>query len=149
MDWAIPRNSRRTTHTLPAATMILEVDTMRTLDLDASHRRLAIGGLALGIALLIAAAGCKGSSPTTSSGGPAAGGVEAVFQVDGMTCSSCNVAVKLAAEKVNGVDQARASHDEKRAWVHYDPAKTNPEAIATAITNAGYKTTPLPASGGS
>lgn len=122
---------------------------MKILNLDPSHRRLAVAGLALGITLLIATAGCKGSSPTTSSGSPAAGGVEAVFQIEGMTCSSCNVAVKLAAEKINGVHQARASHGEKRAWVHYDPAKTNPEAIATAITNAGYKTTPLPASGGS
>lgn len=98
-------------------------------------------------ALLVAAAGCKGSSSTASSGTPAVGGVEAIFQVEGMTCSSCNVAVKLAAEKVNGVHQARASHGEKRAWVHYDPAKTNPEAIATAITGTGYKATPLPAGG--
>jgi len=98
-------------------------------------------------ALLIAVAGCKGSSPTTTSGSLAAGEVEAVFQVEGMTCSSCNTAVKLAAEKVNGVRQARASQGEKRAWVHYDPAKTNPEAIATAITSAGYKATPLPAAG--
>ena len=97
-------------------------------------------------ALLIAMVGCKGSSSSPSSP-PPAGAVEAVFQVEGMTCSSCNAAVKLAAEKVNGVHQARASHGEKRAWVHYDPAKTNPEAIATAITSAGYKATPLPAGG--
>ncbi len=66
---------------------------------------------------------------------------QARFTVEGMTCASCNVAVKVAAEKVNGVSKAGASHAKKTAWAMYDPVKTNPEAIAQAITNAGYKTT--------
>lgn len=66
---------------------------------------------------------------------------EATFDVRGMTCASCNVAVKVAAEKVPGVRHARASHDEKRAWATFDPTRTTPEAIATAITNAGYEAT--------
>jgi copper chaperone CopZ len=37
-----------------------------------------------------------------------------------MTCASCNVAVKVAAEKVPGVREARASHEEQRAHVTYD-----------------------------
>lgn len=63
------------------------------------------------------------------------------FRVDGMTCDSCNVTVKVAAEKVNGVSKAGASHAKKSAWAVYDPAKTNSRAIAAAITKAGYPAT--------
>lgn len=71
---------------------------------------------------------------------------QATFHVEGMTCGSCNVAVKVAAERVDGVTEARASHAEKRAWVSFDPARTSPEAIARAVTEAGYETTPEAAS---
>ena len=68
---------------------------------------------------------------------------QARFTVEGMTCGSCNVAVKVAAEKVDGVSKAGASHEKKTAWAVYDPTKTNPKAIAAAITKAGFKTTPV------
>jgi len=68
---------------------------------------------------------------------------QARFKVDGMTCTSCNVAVKLAAEKVLGVVKAGASHEKKSAWAVYDPKKTSPKAIAAAITAAGYPTSPV------
>ncbi|MEW6752587.1 MAG: cation transporter [Candidatus Latescibacterota bacterium] len=72
---------------------------------------------------------------------------QTTFDVQGMTCASCNVAVKLAAERVPGVHRARASHGEQRAWVTYDPARTSAAAIAAAITNAGYQATPVAAAG--
>lgn len=68
---------------------------------------------------------------------------EAVFRVEGMTCASCNVTVKVAAEKVRGVLTARADSAEGRAWVTFDPVTTNPNQIAAAISETGYKATPL------
>lgn len=62
-------------------------------------------------------------------------------KVTGMTCSGCEAAVKLAAKKVNGVKDAKANYAKGTAEVTYDPAKTGPDAIATAIAEkTGYKT---------
>lgn len=67
----------------------------------------------------------------------------ATFDVPGMTCASCNVTVKLAAEGVDGVAEARADFEKKRAWVEYDPGKTTPAVIAAAITRSGYEAKPI------
>lgn len=64
-----------------------------------------------------------------------------LIKVDGMTCSGCEVAVKMAANRVDGVTGVKASYKEGTAEVTYDPAQTTPEAIAKAIAeNTGYKT---------
>ncbi len=70
---------------------------------------------------------------------------EAAFRVDGMTCASCNVTVKVAAERVRGVQSARADSAQGRAWVTFDPAATTPALIAAAISGTGYQATPLDA----
>ncbi len=62
------------------------------------------------------------------------------LKVAGMTCGGCEAAVKMAAKKVDGVKDAKASHEKGTAEITYDPSKTNPEAIANAITkNSGFK----------
>jgi len=68
---------------------------------------------------------------------------QARFKVEGMTCASCNVTVKIAAERVQGVVKAGANREKKSAWAVYDPSKTNPKEIAAAITKAGYPATPV------
>lgn len=68
---------------------------------------------------------------------------KAVFSVEGMTCASCNLTVKVAAEGVPGVRSARADAAQGRAWVAFDPATTTPTQIATAISETGYKATAL------
>ena len=102
-----------------------------------------VAGAALFVPLGVS---CKGGStePTPPSGLTASAPAnvqQATFHVESMTCGSWNVAVKVAAERVDGVTEARASHAEKRAWVSFDPARTSPEAIARAITKAGYGAT--------
>lgn len=91
------------------------------------------------------AAGCKKDSPAPEGRAEAtqAAVKEVVFRVEGMTCASCNVTVKVAAEKVRGVRSARADSEQGRAWVTFDPAQTNPDQIASAISETGYKATPL------
>jgi copper chaperone CopZ len=75
---------------------------------------------------------------------PAAANVETLFEVRGMTCPTCAVTVRTAARAVPGVFAARVSKDEQRAWVTYDPSRVTADAIAAAITKAGYPAKPLP-----
>jgi Cu+-exporting ATPase len=57
-----------------------------------------------------------------------------------MTCASCAPAVKAAAKTVAGVSDATVSYSKATADVTYDPARTNPKAIADAITReSGFK----------
>jgi mercuric ion binding protein len=66
----------------------------------------------------------------------------AVLDVPGMYCSLCPLTVKKALERVPGVIEAKADFGSKTAEVRYDPDKVSPEALARAVTNAGYAATP-------
>ncbi|MBL9100926.1 MAG: cation transporter [Myxococcales bacterium] len=97
------------------------------------------------LAVSLAILGCQSAGPTTA-GQPSATQVEtreAIFHMEGMTCASCNVTVKVAAEKVPGVQSARADAETGRAWVTYDPVTTTPAQIAAAISETGYQATPI------
>jgi copper chaperone CopZ len=55
-----------------------------------------------------------------------------------MFCGGCEVAVKRAAKKVDGVTNVTTNSDKRIVDVTYDPAKTN--AIAAAIMkSSGFK----------
>lgn len=60
------------------------------------------------------------------------------LSVPGMTCSTCPVTVKKALTKVDGVIKTKASLEKLEAIVTFDDAKTNPQALIQATTNAGY-----------
>ena len=62
------------------------------------------------------------------------------FTVTGMTCGNCERHVRQAAEQVAGVASVEVDRPANRATVSFDPARTSPEAIAAAITAAGYDT---------
>jgi copper chaperone len=62
------------------------------------------------------------------------------LKVEGMACGACENRVQKVAKKVDGVSDASADHKHNTARITYDPTKTNPTAIAKAITeNAGFK----------
>ena len=69
----------------------------------------------------------------------AAGTVTKVFDVEGMTCGGCEVAVRKAVGKLEGVDNVKASHEDGRAEVTYDPGKVTIEQIVEAIEKLGYQ----------
>jgi mercuric ion binding protein len=50
----------------------------------------------------------------------------------------CAITVRTAAKGVRGVVDARVNREDQRAWVTYDPSQAMPDAIAAAITKAGY-----------
>ena len=60
------------------------------------------------------------------------------FAVENMTCASCPYIVKRSMAAVAGVARVDVSFPAKSATVTFDSAKTSPEAIAAASTNAGY-----------
>jgi periplasmic mercuric ion binding protein len=62
----------------------------------------------------------------------------ATLDVPGMYCSLCQVTVRTALERVPGVIEAKADNKSKRAEVKYDPDRTSPEALAKAVSSAGF-----------
>ena len=61
-----------------------------------------------------------------------------LLDVPGMYCSLCPITVKKALERVPGVLEATADFSSRTAEVRYDPDRASPEALAKAVTNAGY-----------
>lgn len=60
------------------------------------------------------------------------------LRVDGMTCASCEVSIRVAAEKLDGVQAAEVDFETGSATVRYDPAKVTPTQIAETISGLGY-----------
>lgn len=65
-----------------------------------------------------------------------------VIPVEGMSCVTCEIAVRNALKRVNGVASAHVSVATKNATVDYDPTKTNPDQIIAAINSTGYRASP-------
>ncbi len=56
------------------------------------------------------------------------------LKVPDMFCGGCEVGVKVAAKKVDGVKSVKTDSNKRIAEVTFDPTKTTPEKIASAIT---------------
>jgi P-type Cu+ transporter len=67
---------------------------------------------------------------------------EAAINVMGMDCASCVAHVERAAMRSGGADACRVSLARGRAVVQYDPTRTDPEKIASAISESGYTAVP-------
>ncbi|MDD5680245.1 MAG: heavy metal translocating P-type ATPase [Candidatus Omnitrophica bacterium] len=59
--------------------------------------------------------------------------------VGGMDCTSCALTVENALKKTEGVSAARVNFAGEKAFIEYDPAKTDLEQIKNIIKNAGYR----------
>jgi len=66
---------------------------------------------------------------------------EAIFDISGMTCTSCEEHVKHAVNELPGIVGATASFEEGKAAVKFDKTKTSTDAIKAAIDETGYKVT--------
>jgi mercuric ion binding protein len=58
--------------------------------------------------------------------------------VEQMTCAACPITVRKALSHVAGVTQSTVDLKAHTATVTFDPAETNPEALATAVSQAGF-----------
>lgn len=77
----------------------------------------------------------------------ASSGSTVVLRVEGMTCPSCKVAVRMALSKLAGVKDATVDVARKSATVDYDPARVTPPQLVEAVNRLGYQAS-LPAKGG-
>jgi copper chaperone CopZ len=78
-------------------------------------------------------AGALGQTPVTN-------GLDRVnIPVVGMTCATCEIAVRHALRRIDGVKSVHVSAATKTAAVDYEPAKTNPEQLVAAINSTGYR----------
>jgi len=93
------------------------------------------------LAALFVLSGCQ--ARRTSSKGSATGGareeslqkpVLATFEVEGMSCGGCAVALESLLSSSEGVANAKVDYSAGKAWVLYDSAITNPERIASYST---------------
>ena len=63
------------------------------------------------------------------------------LKVPDMFCAGCEVGVKIAAKKIEGVKEVKTDSDKRTAEVKFDSSKTTAQAIASAITaRTGFKT---------
>src|SRR5213080_1294760 len=62
-----------------------------------------------------------------------------VIPVQGMSCATCEIPVRHALRRVDGVRSAHVSAATKTATVYYEAAKTNPEQLIAAINSTGYR----------
>src|SRR6266496_859669 len=62
-----------------------------------------------------------------------------VIPVEGMSCATCEIPVRHALRRIDGVKAAHVSAATKTATVDYEAAKTNPDQLVTAINSTGYR----------
>ena len=67
---------------------------------------------------------------------------ETALSVEGMNCASCVEHVRKAAANMPGVESCQVNLAAGRAVVRFDPARTDPQRIAAAITASGYDASP-------
>lgn len=98
------------------------------------------------VALLSTAVVCiAGCDSNTNAGGDSAPGLAtAVIPVDGMTCGACAARVKGTLKDIDGVADVEVSLAERNVRVRFADEKVNPERLAEAITELGYKATVPP-----
>lgn len=61
-----------------------------------------------------------------------------LFQVDGISCGSCEAKIRKALEPKPGVTAVAVSLDDRTVTVEYQEGVADPKALADAITRAGY-----------
>lgn len=88
---------------------------------------------------LVGGTGCGTVEPTTAVKATRT----ASLRVNGMTCASCAVTVKVAVKRLEGVASVKVDVPGSRASIHYDDERVSAQALAQAITDAGYESTVL------
>src|SRR6266851_2398062 len=92
------------------------------------------------LAVAIVAVRSRTSEHRQSQDGAAAavsGHVETVtLKVPKMDCAGCEIGVRIAANKVDGVKETKTDSDKRTARVVFDSAKTSAQAIASAIKSS-------------
>jgi mercuric ion binding protein len=100
------------------------------------------GSVLLFLALWGGVAGCLGDDAQHAAHAPAATHT-ATLAIEGMTCASCVVTVKVALGRLPGIAEVQVDTANGRAVVRFDRAQVDAARIAAAITDAGYPSSVL------
>src|SRR5438128_1528392 len=69
-----------------------------------------------------------------------ANGLSRIFvPVEGLSCVTCEIPVRHALRRIDGVKSVDVNSATKTATVDYDPVKTNPAQLVAAINSTGYQ----------
>jgi len=63
---------------------------------------------------------------------------KAVLELEGMSCAACAQAIENALKKAQGVSSATVNFAAEKAYVEYDPEKTDRQRLAQVVRNTGY-----------
>ncbi|MHA1189195.1 MAG: heavy metal translocating P-type ATPase [Alphaproteobacteria bacterium] len=66
--------------------------------------------------------------------------------VPGIHCGGCISRIERALDRLDGVEQARVNFSTRRLSATFDPARTDAQGVAGAVTALGYDVTPYTAS---
>ena len=80
-----------------------------------------------------------GRLPSAASNELSNGLSRTVISVEGLSCLACEIPVRHALRKIDGVKAIQVSAATKTATVEYERAKTNPEQLVAAINSTGYR----------
>lgn len=61
------------------------------------------------------------------------------FNIEGMTCTSCEGHIEHAVNKLSGIVSVKASYENENAIIEYDSTQTSLQDITEAIGTTGYK----------
>ena len=93
----------------------------------------AVAGLVLVALVAWAARAGEEADP-----GEAESATTSAFHVTGMTCGGCEVGVRRVVNKLEGVQEVEASHEDGTATVTYQAERVTPDDIIAAIEELGY-----------
>lgn len=94
------------------------------------------------LALCGGVTGCLGDDAQHAAQAPAATHA-ATLAIEGMTCASCAVTVKVALGRLPGIADVKVDTANGRAVVRFDRAQVDAARIAAAITDVGYPSSVL------
>lgn len=91
------------------------------------------------VASVATALSAPGSALVGAASAAESGQAQVALHIEGMTCASCSITVRVTLEHLDGVKSAVVSVSGKRAQVTYDPSKVTPKQMVEAVNKAGYK----------
>ncbi len=63
---------------------------------------------------------------------------EKTLKVEGMSCGHCELSVQEALDELDGVQSAKADHENGTVEVAYDEGRVTDEQFKGAVEEAGY-----------
>ncbi len=64
---------------------------------------------------------------------------ELIIEIEGMTCTSCEMRLERAINKISGITKVKVSYEKSKASITFEADKVTKEAIFECIEKAGYK----------